>query len=264
LEPAAAPLVPTSFIDKYRHLLEEDRDAEPSPRLSRPLLDEEYLSPASSEASAAPEDESDEALEAYMSNLMRRVRGDASTAAVAASAAARFLEMQPKLAPATVPLDEASPREAEDLAIEVDANGMLRLARKQPVSTNLAALRELANTSARTAIARHRQRRHAESAVTKSIICIMGSGASAYLLLTSPDTSCPSFWGGCVTLAIAAVSGAQLVAMAWQGLLDRRRFSAATALDAMLVDRVSHNDVRPNEPDAAARDVDRTAGLPTI
>ena len=43
--PALAP-APTSFIEKYRHLLEDGGDAEPSPRLSHPILDDEYLSPS--------------------------------------------------------------------------------------------------------------------------------------------------------------------------------------------------------------------------
>lgn len=213
----AASFEPTSFIEKYRHLLDEG-DAEASPRQSWPTLDEEYQPATSNESPGSREEDSDEALEAYMSNMMRRVRGD-SPSATAASAAARFLENPPEDAG---PVETPSP--IKEPAIEVDANGLLRLARKRPtVSTNLAALRELANTSARTAIAHHHKRRHVQSALTKALICALASALSAYLMLTSPGVYSSWFWGGCVTSALAAATGAQLLAMACHRLLDRRK-----------------------------------------
>jgi hypothetical protein len=105
--------------------------------------------------------------------------------------------------------------------VELDANGMLRVARKQPIAADLAALRELANTSARTAIARHRKRRHAESAITRGVFFAVAAGSAAYLMLTAPDSDSPWFWCGCAMLLGAAVSGAQLATLFWQRLRDR-------------------------------------------
>jgi hypothetical protein len=229
---------PTSFIDRYRHLLDDDADSEPSPRLSRPILDDEYLSPAKAQLGDSPEEDSDEALEAYMSNLMRRVRGNASTET--ASPPADFAD--PLNDDAALPVASGDGHEAgaesavgpdsDAWATELDANGLARSPRKSPAPTDLSALRELANTSARTAIARHRQRRHVESAVSKSIICVMASGVSAYLMLTAPSIESPWFWGGCVALVAAAGSAAQLLVLACRRWTDRRRFRILQAGDA--------------------------------
>lgn len=212
-----SPYSAPSFIDKYRHLL-EDEGGEPAPDLAkkRPnrLLDDEFLSPTQSTPVSPGDDESDEALEAYMSNLMRRVRGD-GPAAAPIPVVETFGTTGP--APEVAAAPESEPE------IELDENGMLRLVRKQPMTTNLSALREIANTSARTAIAQHRQRRRVESAVSKSLVCATASAASAYLMLTAPDMQSPWFWGGCVSLVAAAGSGAQLAVIFWQRFADRRR-----------------------------------------
>jgi hypothetical protein len=218
---------PTSFIDRYRHLLEENGDAEPSPRLSRPILDDEYLSPAKAELGDSPDEDSDEALEAYMSNLMRRVRGNATEEPIAPT-----FHISQALPATAAPADGARDDGAEPSMeaspdsgpTEFDANGLARLPRKLPATADLTALRELANTSARTAIAQHRLRRHAESAVSKTIICAMASGVSAYLMLTAPSIESPWFWGGCVTLVAAAGSAAQLLVLACRRWTERRRF----------------------------------------
>jgi hypothetical protein len=245
--PAPKPYVPTSFIDKYRHLLEGDAEPEPSPRMSRPILDEEYLSPAQCEANERGEEDSDEALEAYMSNLMRRVKGTSPAPGVAAAEAAtcgtlaRFLEESAtaELSSGTRTFPDPAADEPE---IELDGNGLLRLVRKPMVGADLAALRDLANTSARTAIAQHRQKRSAEAAVTKTLICVMASAASAFLMLTAPGAESPWFWGGCVTLVMAVGSAAQLGVLAWQRAIDRRRYRAAL-----------ENQIRATEPPAANR-----------
>lgn len=233
--PEPAPYAPTSFIDKYRHLLEEDAEVEPSPRLSRPILDVEYLSPAQCEADEKGDDDSDEALEAYMSNMMRRVRGDGTSPSASQAASdvsgtlAKFLDHPADVDASAEGLATIADRAPSDPEIELDENGLLRLVRRPSATTDLAALRELANTSARSAIAQHRKRRNAESTVTKSVICVAAGAASATLLLTAPGAESPWFWGGCVTLVIAVGSAAQLGVLAWQRILDRRRYPNPSA-----------------------------------
>jgi hypothetical protein len=126
---------------------------------------------------------------------------------------------------------EAPAPEAAEPEIELDANGMLRLARKPQASTDLSALRELANSTARTAIAHHRQRRHNQSAVSKAIICVLASAASGFLMWTAPAVNTPWFWGGCATLAAAVGTGLQLALLAWRRRADRKSSLASTAAD---------------------------------
>jgi predicted nucleic acid-binding Zn-ribbon protein len=223
---------PTSFIDKYKHLLDDEGEAPAWPSTKHQLLDEEHMSPSKPTPASSVEEDSDEALEAYMSNMMRRMRssgGPSSHAMAVMQAAPEPPKLSPveQLAAAAVAQAAAEKAEAE---IELDANGMLRMVRKPGMpSADFAALRELANSTARTAIAEHRQRRHVESALTKSIVCVVASATSAYLMLTAPGVESPWFWGGCVTLVMAAGSAAQLGNIAWQKFRDGGRTKAGVA-----------------------------------
>jgi hypothetical protein len=223
---------PTSFIDKYKHLLEDDGEAPGWPSTKHQLLDEEHMSPSKPTPASSVEEDSDEALEAYMSNMMRRMRSSAGPSSHAMPVMQAAPE-PPKLSPVEQLAAAAVAQAAEEKAeaeIELDANGMLRMVRKPGMpSADFAALRELANSTARTAIAEHRQRRHVESALTKSIVCAVASATSAYLMLTAPGIESPWFWGGCVTLVMAAGSAAQLGNIAWQRLRDGGRTKAGVA-----------------------------------
>ena len=147
-----------------------------------------------------------------MSNLMRRVRGsDQPPGGPAPVEPALLAGVEPRIgASAETASEELTASIPTEPEIELDANGMLRLVRKGP-ATDLSALREIANSSARTAIARHRQRRNAESAVSKAVVCALASAASAYLMATAPGINSFPFWGGCATLAAALGTGLQLV-----------------------------------------------------
>lgn len=215
-EPASAP---TSFIERYRHLLDDDApEPAASLRKSQPILDDEYLSPAQFDDSGHADNDSDEALEAYMSNMMRRVRSTGSS--VVASMAPTNMAQQH--------VDESMGLSVsvveEPIEMELDANGMQRPVGKRPtIATNLAALRELANASARTAIAQHRQRRHVESAIVKGVFFVASAGVAAYLLLTAPEVGSPWYWSGCVALLAAGGAAVQLMMHFWRRLSDARR-----------------------------------------
>ncbi len=223
-ERVATPYSPPSFIDKYRHMLDDEGGAEPRLSDSRPILDEEHMSPLKAILSVGHDDDSDEALEAYMSNMMRRVRGDGSVASQGSSTLA-FMPQHPADLSSEFALTPAIAEEAEP-EIEVDANGMLRLVRKQHAATDMTALRELANSSARTAIAHHHKRRHVQSALAKGVVFALASAASAYLMLTAKGVDSPWFWGGCVTLVMAVASAAQLAVLTVQRIAERRRAAA--------------------------------------
>jgi predicted nucleic acid-binding Zn-ribbon protein len=231
-EAPAKDFAPTSFIDKYKHLLEDEGETPVWPSTKHQLLDEEHMSPSKPTPTSSVEEDSDEALEAYMSNMMRRMRSGSAPSSHAMPTAP-VAPPAPKLSPveqlAAAAIAKAAAEKAE-AEIELDDNGMLRMVRKPGMATaDFAALRELANSTARTAIAEHRQRRHVESAVTKSIACAIASGASAYLMVTAPGIDSPWFWGGCVALVAAVGSAAQLGNIVWQKLRDGGRTKAGVA-----------------------------------
>ena len=153
-----------SFIERYRHMLEDDEgsgpNAEPEPQAPPVVAPQHEV--------ASAEDESEEALQSYMENLMRRVRGEPSSDGP-----------PPVLRPAT-PGDEA------DVLSQVDAAAARLVepetqpedpqletpesldepsgkATRPVVPVDLNAMRELANTSARRAIVQHAKKSKRES-----------------------------------------------------------------------------------------------------
>lgn len=174
--PVASELAPTSFIDKYRHLLDDD-SASSSAHAAPPQIDDEFLSPAKAADRTVPADDSDEALDAYMASMMERMRSHASPATSSMS------EPTP-LAPAVVAPAEPAPLEYDpSVPFEIES---MKQGRKAPVSTDLAALREIANTSARSAIETHRKKRKVESAVGKIVIAVISFATGGYLMLNAP------------------------------------------------------------------------------
>jgi hypothetical protein len=216
---------PTSFIDKYRHLLDDDGTesySEETPRRTAPVLDDEYLSPSQRNDADAEED-TDEALEAYMSNMMRRVRSS-GTPAIGANA---FAVVAPN---ASAEQSVAAPPAVEEREMEIDANGMERpIDRKPAVATDLTALRDLANSSARTAIAQHRKRLNVEATVTKGVVCGVALTAAPYLLQRAAGYSSPWFWGACLALVLAGGAAVLLLRSVWQRLTYRVHYATPAA-----------------------------------
>jgi hypothetical protein len=214
----------TSFIDKYRHLLEED-DSTQAPLSStsrQPVIEEEFLSPAKAQTFAAPADESDEALEAYMANMMRRVRS--SSTSFASQAPPRVLEpatsSSAHILQSGSPSDEPAPLPtvAELLNAEPISFEDLKLAtRKVPLASDLEALREIANSTARTAIKTHVQRRSRESAITKLSVALTALVSAAYLMASAPALDDLQFWTGGAICVVGVTAAIQVL------ILERRR-----------------------------------------
>jgi hypothetical protein len=211
IEPA-----PPSFIERYRHLLEEADVAAPEPAGAAASLDEEFLSPVRAAASQAPQDDSDEALEAYMASMMLRVRGNDATPAVAC---------QRPVEPCEAPPSPESP-DWQQTYYELRKP----VARKPMAAADMTALREIANVSARTAIATHSRRCNQESAASRSIIAVLAGLASAYVVGVSPVGVGWQFWSG-VALGVVGIGAALQVL-----LLGRRtrtdQLAAAEAVQA--------------------------------
>jgi hypothetical protein len=226
--PPATETASTSFIDKYRHLLDEDEAPVPGlPAGAQPVIEEEFLSPAKAQTCPSPADDSDEALEAYMANMMRRVRGS-STSFVSEPATMRthgsdasassWLPKSTEKAPMPSPYDAtAQLLNAEPISFEA----LKAATRKVPLASDLEALREIANSTARKAIHTHVQRRSFESAITKLIVAVTAMASAAYLMASAPALDNWQFWTGAATCAVGITAATQVL------LLERRRQGSA-------------------------------------
>ncbi|MBA4105166.1 MAG: hypothetical protein C0485_05360 [Pirellula sp.] len=173
--PVASELAPTSFIDKYRHLLDDESAAASSSLAAPPLIDDEFLSPAKAADRTVPADDSDEALDSYMASMMQRMRSHSPSA----------LPEPAPLPPVAVAPAEPAPLDYDpSVPFEIES---MKQGRRAPASTDLAALREIANTSARSAIATHRKKRKVESAIGKVIVALTALGTAGFLIWNAPS-----------------------------------------------------------------------------
>jgi chromosome segregation ATPase len=207
VEQPAEEFQPASFIDRYNHILEEDTVEDLKENNSTVAT----LPQRTPELTEIASDDSD-ALEAYMANMMKRVRGESSSNAITppvvmqtdgenspafSNPVARMDTLRRRVA--TTAID---PPEGQEKLI--DLKQLKETSQKPPLPTNLLAMRELANISARQAIAKHRKRRHFEGALSKLLVSGIAGGTAAYMLLTADDLLSPYFLAGC---GVAIVSG---------------------------------------------------------
>jgi hypothetical protein len=213
-----------SFIDKYRYLLEQESELEPAGAVcgGRPTLEDEYLSPAKAETFASPPDDSDEALEAYMAKMMQRVRSNSTAFDESKQAPVEHEPAPSMIARLPQPTDEPAQKNAiiatPDFLAEVPLSfeDLKNATRKTPLASDLAALREIANSTARKAIATHTRRRSRESAITKMIVAVTALVSAAYLMASAPQLDNWLFWAGAGSCGVGIVAAVQVL------LLERR------------------------------------------
>ncbi|MBL9161357.1 MAG: hypothetical protein JNL18_01310 [Planctomycetaceae bacterium] len=199
--PVASDVAPTSFIDKYRHLL-EDNDGDSLTPAAPPEIDDEFLSPAKAADRTVPADDSDEALDAYMASMMQRMRSSSSSTLPEPAS-------NTPTAPAEVDASESAPLDYDpSIPFEIES---MKQGRRATASTDLTALREIANTSARSAIATHRKKRKVESAIGKMVVAFTALGTSGYLIWNAPSLQ---DWQSSAGIAIGIIGcGAAVLAM---------------------------------------------------
>jgi hypothetical protein len=149
-------------------------------------------------------DDEEETIEAYMSRLLRRVGGaSAEGAMLNLSSDARISKSTP--APANTP-----PASAADLgSVAADADEAFAPRRAAPeLSSDFAAMRALANDTARTAIASHDDRSVSTRVKTRMLVCFLALMMNAALLLV--------FASQPVVLGVGMVSGLLLLAYVTQ------------------------------------------------
>lgn len=168
------PAEPQSFIEKYGHLLPEDD--EPVDPVPAPVA---VAEPAAEPV--AEEESGDDSIDDYMQRLMQRVRGESpSTPDAAAPAVA---ESEP-VAESTV----ATEAEAEPASKPIQDLSELNRSEAPEATTDMDALRQLANHSARSAIqvaSKRESREHAAMRLIGSVIAIV-AGSLASMTAASP------------------------------------------------------------------------------
>ena len=142
---------------------------------------------SASSAAAAQEKEDVESIDDYMAQLLKRVRGVGSAYQGPASQAPE----RPARAAQSVADSSSQPTSSPPIPVveEVPA----KLARRAPapeLSSDLAAMRELANLSARAAIDKHAYRNWGRAAFGKLTIALLaiGTGAGAVCFAPAPDS----------------------------------------------------------------------------
>jgi hypothetical protein len=243
-EKSSAPKqAPVSFIERYAHLLVEDgAGSEEKPNRANDLGNARPIVPVVArleEVAAAPaKTEDEDSIEQYMAKLLQRVRGD--------SEGGKAAREQPTQMPLNAPNMKPTERSAESsepsvvatpetragsnvdavVAPLVDRGEWVKRRVSSPApTTNLGALRALANETARMAISRHELRTLRRNAVTKTIVATLAGVTSLWLMLDSPDWRHVQFLTACGALLVAAYWAAE----AFRTLLISRRLAAFEA-----------------------------------
>jgi len=156
-------------------------------------------------ATASHEESDDAALEAYMSSLMRRVQGESHSAPSHSAPHPPGKDPQPsRLAKEPTPVQKPV---IEKVAEPLDMDSLRKTSFKPPMPTDMKAMRELANSSARRAIAKHSKRRHLEQAVSKFFVCAVASGVAAFMMLSAESLESPIFLAALVPAFVGLLWG---------------------------------------------------------
>ena len=217
---------PASFIDQFQGMLEEDGDEanmefvqsepEPAPVANKLGAEIDAMGAASDEE---PDDEAD--LEAYMSNMLRRMRGDESDdeATPPQASSSTTLNQNPNpVAAVDEVLGRVAPEretieEPENLA-PMNLEELKQSSSKPTLPTDLSAMRELANSSARRAISKHHKRLHREKALGWFLGCLLAIGLGGYMLLkaiAAQEFLGLGFLGGATGVLVGVVAGFKLL-----------------------------------------------------
>jgi hypothetical protein len=155
---------------------------------------------AASPVSVDVASEDEESIEDYMTKLMQRVSGHHesranATAKSAKAEPAKPAPVAPQPSPAVAPPSRPEPSEPFQMAAP----------RKTPVelTSNLAAMRELANSSARSAIDTSVQQRWSQAALGKISVAILALVSSALLLYWTPGWADITFLGASLAMVIS-------------------------------------------------------------
>jgi chromosome segregation ATPase len=242
------PFQPESFIDRYSRIFDDETEAALPITPAGPTV-----------TTHVPEfqdivDDDSAALEAYMANMMRRVRGETSSEAVvppipqeSATEAPIFNNPASRMNTLTQRVAESAFADTNESVEEslICLNELKQTSQKPPLPTSLLAMRELANSSARQAIAKHRKRRHFEGALSKLLVSGIAGGTAAYMLFTADSYLSTYFLAGCGVAIVSGYWGAKLLGIVLEIIRDGINNESAPAelddsTDPLPIDGVSH------------------------
>ncbi|TWT99640.1 Chromosome partition protein Smc [Botrimarina colliarenosi] len=184
-EAAEAP-EPESFIDRFAHMVPDEDEPVEAPA---PLADPE---PTASNGSVE-----DESIDDYMRKLMQRVRGGSECEPQSLSTPATQQPTRP-LAVAPVVAEAQSNAELEVIAPEQLLSDLSEMRREptRTVTTDMDALRQLANQSARHAIDVAETRTSREKATLRLTVSAVALGCGALSAITAASPFDLQFAGG--------------------------------------------------------------------
>lgn len=212
----AAGYQPTSFIDRYAEMFDDERDERevecriPSsdPNMSTRLVGEPDRDDLPNKLPRNV-DEHEESIEQYMSQLLQRVRGETASLDIPTVS-----EPVPEPEETTVvsptsndPLDDSVAKNSD----KKQADSLLRLEeikQTKPLPErqgNFDALRQLANTTAYEAIGTHTNRVKQHRALSKVLTSTVGFMGGAILLCLSHSWTDPMTYYGAVSIAVGFI-----------------------------------------------------------
>ena len=193
-EPSPRRVKTPSYIERYAHLFDDDAeaDAEPVPAAAEVAVST-APDPLGTATMTDPDADHEESIEEYMAKLMKRTRGQSTTGLPPTESAPPTSARGGQAQPTTAADKTEHDRPLESLA-EMTSSG-----RPEP-SSNLTALRSLANDIARQAIGTYAARKYRRTAVTQIIIAMLAGMTSLYLMLLAPSWHDVQFVSACVSL----------------------------------------------------------------
>lgn len=190
---------PASFIEQYAHTLPEDDEP-----VEAPAPIESIAEPALETApEAAADGEEDDSIDDYMRKLMERVRGDSSPPAPPPAKAS--VSATPKSTPAAAKDQSvAEPEPATAATTPIKCLSEMKRGPVRQVNTDMGALRQLANQSARHALDVAATRDNREQATLRLVGSAVALGCGLLAVITASELFGIQMVGGIV----AAVGGA--------------------------------------------------------
>lgn len=202
---------PISYVEKFKHLLEEDGesavDSHPAPQ---PVAE-----PARSHEPATDLSEDDESIEDYMAKMMSRLRGTPEP--VAAEPAVSEKTTPVKTTPVKVEAEKpvsAEPVVKEPLLTSLES---LKTQSRPEHNTDMTALRNLANNSAREAIKLSQSRKRRDVTVANLMFSLIAGSAGGFMVWASKGALGLPLFGG----AAAVIASGYWGAISLRSLLTR-------------------------------------------
>lgn len=158
------------------------------------------------------DNDSEEALEAYMSRLMERVRGENPNAPMQAEGLSTTVDShspEEKIA-AEVEVVDKTPKPLpvkktpQPVGMLKDIKSIKREGSLPQRTGNYEALRELANSTTREAISTHTDKVSRDNVWSKFLVAAVGVITGALLIYSASAQEALHFWAGCICIALGS------------------------------------------------------------